>query len=150
MGGMAEPVCSSFSVTHIGLIVPDAELVARNYEKVFGLKPVTVWDTGVHTYTYRGKAVEGRLKGAFVPMGPISIELLQPVAGPSLWRDALDRGGGVQHIAFQVGDGGDRDEGAFVAAGMPVIQRGDYTGGCYRYVDTDKFLGVGVEFTANR
>jgi len=38
-------------------------------------------------------------------LGSLSLELIEPVGGPSTWREFLDtRGEGVHHIAFHVPD----------------------------------------------
>jgi len=149
---MPEAPASSFAVTHIGLVVPDIEACVRNYERIFGFKApaIGMTDTAEKTHIlYKGKPTQARVRLVHIPMGPIRVELLQPVDGPSVWRDALDRGGGVQHIAIHVKDG-ERELKALEAAGMPLIQQGDYTGGRYTYVDSEKLLGVGLEFTENR
>ena len=37
-----------------------------------------------------------------------------------------------------------------VGRGMPAVQRGDYTGGCYAYIDSAPQLGVILELLAKR
>ncbi len=73
--------------------------------------------------------------------------------GPRLcdasWREDLDRKGeGVHHIAFQV-KGMKEKLAALDAEGMPLLQKGEYTGGRYAYVDAVKDLKVIIELLEN-
>jgi len=71
-------------------------------------------------------------------MGSMQLELIEPDEHPSTWRDHLDKHGeGVHHIAFVVDDmkGTVKRMGG---NGMPLIQKGEYTGGRYAYMETFK------------
>ena len=35
---------------------------------------------------YRGKPTDGRAKLAFLKLGEISLELIEPIGGPSIWQ----------------------------------------------------------------
>ena len=136
-------------VTQVGLIVRDIEKSVDAYVDVFGLKQrpgVSMTDTVDTAHTrYMGQPSEARAKLAFIDMGQVTIELIQPVGGPSTWKDFLDaHGEGVHHIAFMV-KGTDQVLAYLAGKGMPLIQRGDYTGGQYSYVDTAPRLGVILE-----
>jgi hypothetical protein len=42
---------------------------------------------------------------AFTELGPVELELIQPVSGQSIWADFLEQhGGGIHHIRFNVTD----------------------------------------------
>jgi 4-hydroxyphenylpyruvate dioxygenase-like putative hemolysin len=82
-------------------------------------------------------------------MGQVSLELIEPIGGPSTWREFLDqRGEGVHHIAFVVRDTDEVVE-LLEGKGVGVIQQGDYTGGRYTYVDSAPTLGVILELLEN-
>jgi methylmalonyl-CoA/ethylmalonyl-CoA epimerase len=82
-------------------------------------------------------------------MGQVSLELIEPIGGPSTWREFLDeRGEGVHHIAFTV-EGTDEVVAFLAGAGIAVVQQGDYTGGRYTYVDSMSTLGVILELLEN-
>ena len=69
-----------------------------------------------------------RAKLAFFKMGQISLELIEPIGGPSTWKEFLDgHGDGVHHIAFRV-KGMDDVLTYLNGKGLPTAQRGDYTG----------------------
>src|SRR5512135_2737935 len=93
-------------ICQVGLIVRDIEKSARAYADLFGMD-VPAWsltdpEEKAHT-RYRGQSTQGRAKLAFFDMGSLSLELIQPVGGPSTWQEFLDaHGEGVHHIAFQI------------------------------------------------
>ena len=144
---------SSNSVGHIGLIVRDIEESAKKYEKFFGIRVPGIGETATADKThivYRGGPTQARAKLCHIPMGPIRIELIQPLGGPSVWKDFLDsKGEGVQHVAFDVKDA-DAEVARLEAEGFKVVQRGDFEGGCYIYVDTTAELGVCLELLGKK
>ena len=78
-----------------------------------------------------------------------SLELIEPIGGPSTWQEFLDeRGEGVHHIAFFVEDT-DQVVALLEGNGIAVVQQGDYTGGRYTYVDSAPALGVILELLEN-
>ena len=74
---------------------------------------------------------------------------VEPVGSPSVWQEVLDaKGECVHHIAFHVKDM-DQSLAQLDAAGNPTVQRGDFPGGSYGYVDSTKQLGVVLELLAS-
>ena len=135
-----------------GLIVEDIERSIWAYSEILGLEPTGVMVTGpeeeAHT-RYRGEATPARAKLAFFDTGQAQIELIQPLDGPSTWRDFLEeKGEGVHHIAFVI-KGTDEVVARLDSKGVPVVQQGDYTGGRYTYVDSAPQLGVILELLEN-
>jgi methylmalonyl-CoA/ethylmalonyl-CoA epimerase len=127
------------TVCQVGMVVRDVEKTSRAYAELFGV-PVPPWFMTdevdrAHT-TLRGKRSPAKAKLAFFQLGPnMSLELIEPVGGPSTWQEFLDtKGEGVHHVAFQV-KGMDDQIGALEKKGMSLVQTGDYTGGRYAYVD---------------
>ena len=138
----------SHEITHIGLIVRDIEKSAAEYGKRFGIRVPGIGETDPREKTgalYRGQPTEARARLCHIPMGHIQTELIQPLGGPSVWKDFLDRhGDGIHHVAIVVKDS--RAESARAEAdGFPVIQEGDFGTGRYVYIDTCKALGLCVE-----
>jgi methylmalonyl-CoA/ethylmalonyl-CoA epimerase len=135
-------------VLHIAFVVRDIEKSARTYADLFGVDVPTasltdpVEKTNIH---FNGKPTTGRAKLAFLRLENITVELIEPVGGPSSWQEFLQKKGeGVHHIAFRV-KGMDEDIARLERKGGKMIQRGDFTGGSYSYVDLTKQLGVIVE-----
>jgi methylmalonyl-CoA/ethylmalonyl-CoA epimerase len=139
-------------ICQVGLIVRDIGRSIEAYSQVFGLpKPeVILTDAQEIAHTrYRGKPTDARAKLAFFDMGQVSLELIEPVGGPSTWQEFLDeRGEGVHHVAFFVKDT-DQVVAFLKGNGIAVIQQGDYTGGRYTYVDSAPALGVILELLEN-
>lgn len=149
---MEEKMIGSNIVTQIGIVVHDAEKTAKMYEKVFGIKPssTVITDTvDIAKTEYKGSSTKARAKLIFFNMGSVDIELIEPDNEPSTWREFLDKyGEGVHHIAFQIK--GMKDTVATLEAnGMPLVQKGEYTGGRYAYIDAMDKLKVIVELLEN-
>jgi catechol 2,3-dioxygenase-like lactoylglutathione lyase family enzyme len=141
------------TICQIGVVVRDVERAAANWADCLGL-PTPEWTLTdpleVANTVYQGEPTEARAKLAFFAFDNISLELIEPVGGPSTWQEFLDtHGQGVHHIAFRVADMDD-EVALLKAKGMPPAQRGDYTGGCYSYTDSTEKLGVILELLANR
>ncbi|MCM3110985.1 VOC family protein [Lederbergia lenta] len=139
-------------ITQIGIIVNDIEKTSQAYADFFGVdKPeAMLTDTVEKAETeYNGKSSVARAKLAFFDMGSLQLELIEPDEHPSTWREFLDdQGEGVHHIAFQVEGMQEKVEGLNKAK-MPLIQKGEYTGGRYAYIDTIKDLKVLIELLEN-
>jgi catechol 2,3-dioxygenase-like lactoylglutathione lyase family enzyme len=140
------------TVTQIGLVVRDIEKSRQAYADVFGLSvpPVILTDGLEQAHTqYRGQPSEARAKLCFFKLGQVSLELIEPVGEPSTWKEFLDtHGEGVHHIAFEIK--GMDDKIVYLSGkGVPLIQRGDYTGGRYAYTDGEPRLGVILELLEN-
>ncbi|MFH1008543.1 MAG: VOC family protein [Candidatus Latescibacterota bacterium] len=139
-------------VCQIGVVVRDIERSAKAYADLFGEGLPDWFMTGpeeeAHT-RYRDLPSDGRAKLAFFQLGALSLELIEPVGGPSTWQEFLQtEGEGVHHIAFQIKDM-DGQVAILGKKGMPLVQSGDYTGGCYAYIDSVPQLGVMLELLEN-
>ncbi|MBN1813753.1 MAG: VOC family protein [Anaerolineae bacterium] len=135
-------------VCQVGLIVRDIERSMAAYSRVFDVpKPGVIVTDGqevAHT-RYRGEPTNARAKLAFFEMGQVTLELIEPIGGPSTWQEFLDeRGEGVHHIAFFVKDT-DQAVAFLEGNGIGVVQQGDYIGGRYTYVDSAPALSVILE-----
>lgn len=126
-------------INQIAIVVENLELVAENYWKIMGIGPWSIYDWEpplVHSRKYHGKDAWGRERIALVQVGDVQLELVQPVDGPSIYRDWLDEHGeGLHHLNFLVDD---VDETAEILAkeGFPSLQSGKWNpGGAFNYVD---------------
>ena len=140
-------------VTQVGIIVKDIERMLDNYVQVFGLteRPkVIVTDAVDKAKTeLRGEATPARAKLAFINMGQVTIELIEPDGQPSTWQEHLDtHGESVHHIAFQI-KGTDQVVAYLNGQGIATVQQGQYTGGMYSYMDSAPKLGVMLELLEN-
>jgi len=139
-------------VVQIGIIVKDIEKTSRAYAGFLGVDMPEWFLTDdvdkAHT-AFKGKLSEARAKLAFFQLKNITIELIEPVGGPSTWQEFLDtKGEGVHHIAFEI-KGMDEEIIRMQRKGMSLLQRGDYEGGRYSYIDASAQLGVILELLEN-
>lgn len=139
-------------ITQIGILVNDIEKTSQAYADFFGVdKPEAIITDSIEKAEteYKGEPSVARAKLAFFDMGSLQLELIEPDEHPSTWRDHLnEHGEGPHHIAFVV-----KDMKGKVAAmeknQMPLIQKGEYTGGRYAYMDTFKDLKIMLELLEN-
>ena len=135
-------------ITQIGIVVQNIEQTAKDYAFFFGV-PVpginlTASQAESHT-EFRGNPSEGRAKLAFFKFKNITIELIEPVDGPSTWQEYLDtRGEGVHHIAFQINKGEEKTLD-LDKLGIPLEQKGDFRGGGYKYFNATESLKIILE-----
>jgi methylmalonyl-CoA/ethylmalonyl-CoA epimerase len=137
-------------VTQVAIVCRDVEATSKRWAAVLGVDPPQIRTSkpGQEVKVmFRGHASNGQAKLAFIKLGQVQLELIQPVGGDTSWKQFLDKNGeGVQHIAFQVADV-DKSVKAFADSGMPVLHQGRYDddSGSYTYIDSAKALGVTLE-----
>ena len=150
---MADKGLSSTTITQVAIIVKDIEDSAKRYAALLGVDvpKIGLTDAAETSHIkYKGGDTKARAKLAFFDTGTCRIELIEPVDRPSTWGDFLDqRGEGIHHIAFNVPKL-DQDIALLKTMGMNVVQTGDYTGGCYTYVEGTATPGVTLELLANK
>ena len=149
---MTEPTLGNNIVTQVGIIVRDIETKARAWSEILGLPlpNIIITDTVDKAQTeYNGKPTIARAKLAFFHMGQLDVELIEPIDGPSTWKDQLEgHGDSLHHIAFVIE--GMQDKVAYLdSKGVPLVQRGEYTGGRYAYLDGVAQLGTVLELLEN-
>jgi methylmalonyl-CoA/ethylmalonyl-CoA epimerase len=149
---MAEAALGTTTLKQVGIIVEDIEARARAWSEILGLPMPEIVETDTVDITqaeYEGRPTAARARLAFFKLGPVELELIEPLGEPSTWKDQLDRhGDSLHHIAFEVK--GMKDKLAYLDAnGVPLVQRGEYTGGRYAYVDGGEQLGCVIELLEN-
>jgi methylmalonyl-CoA/ethylmalonyl-CoA epimerase len=149
---MTEHALGTNLVMQVGIVVRDIEARAHDWSRILGLpRPdIIITDPVEIAHTeYQGQPSPARAKLAFFRMGQVAVELIEPLGAPSTWQDQLDaHGDSIHHIAFQIE--GMTEKLAYLASnGMPLLQRGDYTGGRYAYVDGAAQLGLVLELLEN-
>jgi catechol 2,3-dioxygenase-like lactoylglutathione lyase family enzyme len=126
------------TVLHAAIAVPDLDAAVAAWTELLGRGPSSVTVTGspeeAQTH-YRGGSTPARVRLAFFDFGPFSLELMEPIGSPSVWADHVDAGGGLHHLALTV-RGMDDGLQALEALGLPLVQRGEFDGGRYAYVDS--------------
>ncbi len=141
-----------YPITQVSLAVRDLEKTMELYWKMFGWSG---WDVFHHQLPMhrntelRGKPVHYTLLGAEVMVGSLNFELLEPLEGPSLWKEFIaERGEGIASIAvmFKTMEEGEAVKQEFARRGMPVTMKaniGDHIE--YYYLDTREQFGCLIE-----
>jgi methylmalonyl-CoA/ethylmalonyl-CoA epimerase len=149
---MSERIFGSHALTQVGIVVRDIEASAKAYAEAFGIEaPKWFWtdDEAKARTRYRGSPTPARAKLAFMRFGSLDIELIEPDANPSTWREFLDgHGEGVHHLAIVV-EGMEEHIERSGAAGMGLLQKGEYEGGRYAYIDASAGLKTVMELLEN-
>ena len=118
----------------------------------FGIGPWNIWNFDAERLPqrmYQGRVGTFEAVVALCSIGPLTYELIEPVAGPSIWDEFLrDRGPGMHHFGYYVDDI-DGAITAMEAKGYPVVQSGAGFGvdgdGAFAYFDTTAAYGCYYE-----
>jgi catechol 2,3-dioxygenase-like lactoylglutathione lyase family enzyme len=139
----------STTLAQVALVVKDIAEASRRWADVLGVPvptPIVTQAGDERSQTFRGAPSTAQAKLAFFNLGPVQLELIEPIGdGPSTWHEALEKNGeGLHHVAFWV-EGLPRSATFLKSQGIPLIQRGDMGEGQYAYFDAEERLGVTIE-----
>lgn len=98
--------------------------------------------------THRGEPADFGLRVCFADAGGTAIEIMEPLFGPSIFQEHLDRHGeGIHHIAFDVDHRSwDNRLALFAERGFPVIQSGRFNrANAFAFFDTKDATGTTFE-----
>ena len=148
--GQIEPL-SGRPVVQVGIVVDDLDRALELYTNRFGVGPWRIYTYGPSTLTsmaYRGEPGAFSMLLALAGQGP-QLELIQPLEGPSVYHEWLERHGpGLHHVAVEV-DSLTKTIATMELAGYALLQLGRGFGpdgdGGFAYFDTQGDLGVIVE-----
>ena len=163
-------------VTQVAIVTSDIEAKARAWAELLGVPAPEIRETASAAETqirYRGQPTPARAKLAFFRLGQVSLELIEPIDRPSNWGDQLDQHGdslhqliepidrpstwgdqldqhcdSLHHIAFRI-KGMAEKLALLDDLGIPLVQKGEYKGGRYAYVDGIEKLGATLELLEN-
>ncbi|MGE0394213.1 MAG: VOC family protein [Vicinamibacterales bacterium] len=90
--------------SHVAIVVKDVDKAAKTYGEIFGVTPPPA--RIVKNIPFPPSYGPGRTMGTKTTMitaSGVNLELIQPLDGPSPWRDHLEKyGETVHHLAFAV------------------------------------------------
>lgn len=145
------PVLGTYTPSQVAIIVNDIEASKKSIAAFLGLDVPPTQDVGKYEITkteYMGQpAPLASCKLAFLELGNIQLELIEPNAEKSTWRDHLEKHGeGLHHFGFNVPD-------IFKAMddmknqGFKLTQFGYYGdgNGAYAYFDATEKLKCYIE-----
>jgi methylmalonyl-CoA epimerase len=139
-------------IDQVAILVPDLDEAVKNWHSLLGVGPWAIFTfsrPGVRNMYYRGKPANSVFRVAFGQVGPLRIELIQPLEGDSIYADYIaEHGYGMHHIGILTED----MQTALAQAkdaGLEVIQEGSEYGvdgtGHYAYFDTAEQIGMAME-----
>ena len=139
-------------VMQIGLVVENIDDAVHAWSLLLGVEPpsIIITDTVDIAHTqYQGRPTSAQARLAFFDLGQVALELIQPLGEPSTWNDQLVvHGPSLHHIAFEIKGMQVHIQG-LQKHGLRLVQRGDYHGGRYAYVDGQKQFGTVIELLEN-
>lgn len=141
----------NMTMAHIAIVVKDIEKTSEAYSELLGMEvPWNIASSHESKPTkYHSELTDGEAKLAFIKLGNITIELIEPIGGPSTWQEFLEKEGeGVHHIGFWI-KGMKEHVMIFENKGMKEVQSGGWDGGEYSYIDATSQLGIIVELLEN-
>lgn len=137
-------------LVQIGIVVANRDRTTELLSSLFGIGPFRLveWpDRAESKYYYRGVEEKVRFRQAFVQLGNVEVELIEPLEGHSGYQDFLDQaGGGIHHLLFEVADIDPVIE-EVAKSGITVLQSGTgiRPGTRWALLDTRELLGFLVE-----
>ena len=152
MTQLSHPIIKVSELFQVGIVVPNLENSIRDYESILGIgswkimdaKPPFISDT-----TYHGRPVKHSFRAAITMVGPMQLELLQPVEGECIYRDFLkEHGPGIHHLGHVKVDNLDETVQILEKDGFRCLQSGRHGGWGWAYIDMVKSLGYVIELTS--
>ena len=135
----------------IGIVVRDLDQATQWLTSLFGIGPFRFieWPNRPDSkYFYRGNEEHIKIRQAFVQVGPLELELIQPMEGDrNAYREFLEqKGGGIHHVLFEVDDM-DQVVRSLSEKGVGVLQTGTgiRPGTRWALLDTQEWVGFLLE-----
>ena len=146
------PNTGGLPITQIAVVVKDLRKTMEMYHKALGWGPWNVYEHKpplLHSTELRGRPTQFTMLGAEVQAGPIVFELLQPLEGPSIYKEWLEhKGEGLHHVACMLHTHSEADEARkrFERMGAQVLMGGRIGDTIqFYYLDTEPLLKVIIE-----
>jgi methylmalonyl-CoA/ethylmalonyl-CoA epimerase len=137
---------------HICLLVRNVENATENFAKTFGIGPfaTTLHEAPASKAMVHGRPQGYKLKFANARIGPITLELVEPVQGNSAPTEFLrERGEGLHHLAFCCPPPIDDELAKWKKLGIEPLQVdksiSDDPRYGWAYMDTEKLVGCVLE-----
>ena len=135
-------------VLQVGVVVKDLQKAMKRYWDIFGIGPWQIYTFQpplLTNTTVHGKPERYTMKLALTQIGNVQWELIQPLTGPSIYKEFLEqKGEGLHHVACDVGDY-DQAVAVLKKHGISILMSGSTPVDSYAYMDTEKDLGAIVE-----
>ena len=139
-------------VGQLALVVPDVDASIEAYWSLLGIGPWKLYTVGgphLTNVTYRGEPAHFKIRYGLALSGDLTMEIIQPLEGPSIWHEYLEtRGPSLHHFNFYVDDF-DAAAAEIADQGWVAVQTGDGFGrtrdGRFAYYEHGDDIGCLVE-----
>jgi methylmalonyl-CoA/ethylmalonyl-CoA epimerase len=139
-------------IAQICIIVPDIDQAVKNFHEKFGVGPWHFYSYGkplVKRMTRDGKPIEYRMKVALSNIGPMRIELIEPLEGDTVYKEFVEKHGyGIHHLGILT-DNMQQSIKEAAEAGIAMTMDGAGFGpdddGHYAYLDTEPLIHTTIE-----
>jgi methylmalonyl-CoA/ethylmalonyl-CoA epimerase len=134
-------------VVQIGIVVRDAEATARRYRDLLGLDDWRFNDVDTvegkgSNFRTGGQAIAARALIAWMPLGNVELELIEPRDETSVYAEFLrDKGPGIHHVMFVTPDY-DRCVSHMASHGVSTLGSGALQHTRFQLFDTQADLGL--------
>ena len=143
---------AGFRVTEleqVALVVRDVQKSMENYWNNFGIGPWTILHfppSELHDVMYHGKPGRFGCLLALGAVGPMKLELIEPLEGDSTYSDFLrEHGEGVHHLGWYIVDDINQAIRTMEQAGFPCLTSARNYRSHFAYFDTTRVLGTILE-----
>ncbi len=148
---MKKSVPPGMRITQVAVVVKDLRKTMEAYHKALGWGPWSVYEhkpPTLHHTMLHGKPTDYSMIGAEVHCDPIDFEILQPLEGPSIYKEFLEqKGEGLHHVSM-VSPTEDVDTALsnFKKIGVDVLMSGRLGESIrFYYMDTEPILKMVAE-----
>ncbi|SCK14336.1 Glyoxalase/Bleomycin resistance protein/Dioxygenase superfamily protein [Variovorax sp. HW608] len=134
-------------IRQISLAVEDLDATIRRFHEQVGIGPWAVWTPKLTNTKIRGKPQHYSLKLALAWTKDFMWEVVQPLEGPSVFREFLDRNGdGVHHVLVDTQDQSfEQIIAEATARGFPPAMEGSWEGTDFAFLQTEDSLKTTFE-----
>lgn len=138
-------------VRQVAVVTRDTRGSAKRFSDILGVGPWEFYDfspTCCKHMTVDGVPTDYAMALAICNIGTIQFEFCEPLDNRSLYaRYLIEKGEGLQHIAYELDRGFDEAVLYFEARGISISQSGNWHGCCnFNYLDSFKQLKHTAEF----
>jgi len=127
------------AITQVAIMVKNLEETMENYWNLLGVGPWEIMECVppmLHDITYYGKPGNYTMRAGLTKVGPVELELIQPISGDNVYSDFIcEHGEGLHHIQFLVDDINGTTK-IMAKEGFPTVMSGWVSDGSYAYYDT--------------
>lgn len=140
-------------LSQVALVVRDLRASMKHFWEELGVGPWKIWtfdSRNLADMTLHGKPGEYSFKVGVAYIGEISIELVQPLDGESIFKEFLDkRGEGIHHLKCS-SENAEAIVETFKKNGGKVLQSARIGDAAFHYLDTQSKLGFILELATGR